>query len=785
MARMYEPHNELLQELRSRVSSRNWRQRVDIARAVERDVRKVLKGVKAGESQDAAIRNVVPSSRRSKMVRALQRYKEEGFEGLIDRRTPREVAVPDAQRRLICAVRRCQPEIRVSEIETLVEVAMGSAPSETTIKRILNGAGLARSKGRPQAAGIEVEELSAAGFELLKAAESQTSAVINIVKAIKSIGRALPKPGTVGQKERKFRNAKGQLTARYNRSRRKRKGEPVAPAYRTAAEKASLRDLGRVAIRTEPEESIEQKVWALISLPVLTRGTRLDELYGPAGSLLEGICGYAYMPETLRKTVSEWALIGAGPIVQQTVADTWHQVSSERWEEGYQASIVYVDNNVKPLWTQMFTRAAKVSSTGRVQPAVVSTFIHSGSGTPIYFESYSGSAPLAPRVLKLLERVESAAKQSVGRLTVIDGECCSAALLKAFKEAKRDLITPLSDPMIKRERFEFGRGNSPRPYRNGDKIREGTITLTASRNRSLQVKARAIVIERRRKKTWTVLVTLADRKVWSARKLADLYFERWPKQEGFFRHAKAAVGLDRIHGYGKRLVANTSVLTTLDETRVQIARFEEQISEIARQRMDLTSVHQEACKSSRAAAQYVAKREERVDAALSSKARHTARFERAVLELREGSKRLKKERNRADVLQRKLDRVNRSNERKQEQLENLKETTAKLMKREKILEADMAQDVLFTSLKVTLGMLIHFVVKEYFPSRPMEWRTFLSRIAMLRGRRETTGETITVTIRANERDLEMMQALERACGRINKRKLTRDGRRLRYLLEWG
>ena len=66
----------------------------------------------------------------------------------------------------------------------------------------------------------------------------------------------------------------------------------------------------------------------------------------------------------------------------------------------------------------------------------------------------------------------------------------------------------------------------------------------------------------------------------------------------------------------------------------------------------------------------------------------------------------------------------------------------------------------------------------------MAWVTFLSRLALLPGRRETTETTVTTFIEANDRDREFMTALDKACARINRRRLTYKDRRLRYVVEW-
>jgi len=570
---MYQPIDRELQQVCASLSPPRWRQRVTKARALEKLLKAILRHIDQGHSQEEAISAETKPSQRSKMLRLLQRYRADGFEGLIDRRTPREREVTKEQRDVIKALRMANPSIPVEEIQGVLQRTFSRSPSPTTIKRVLHEAGLERPVGRPaQRSDVQVEELGAAGLELIRAAEAETGAVGEMVEAVVAVARQLPEPTTGAEAERALRNEHGQFTKRYNRSRRKQPGQAVAPAYRTAAEKRDAKDLGRLSFRTQRAKTIEAKLWALLATPALTFGNRIEELYGPRGKYLEGICGLAYMPDTLRKAVSEWTVAGVGYVLQQAHAASWHRVSVERWERGYQAAVVYIDNTTKPLWTRMFTKSAKVAMTGRVQPALVSTFVQTGVGTPIYFETHSGPAPLAPRVLSLLEQVERAADYPLGRLTVIDGECCSASLLREFKQGGRDLVTPLPATLATPERISFGRGSGPQLYREGDTIREGQITLLDSHDKGRPVEARAIVIEQRTKEGWVALVTLADREEWPARTLADIYYERWPRQENFFRLANGAVGLNQVHGYGKRLVANTSVLTKLDELEQKATR---------------------------------------------------------------------------------------------------------------------------------------------------------------------------------------------------------------------
>ncbi|MFC1482607.1 helix-turn-helix domain-containing protein, partial [Myxococcota bacterium] len=775
---MYEPASEELQAIKERLSAASWKRRVEQARKLERKVLAIHKRIQGGESQESALRTVVDLSQRSRMLRALVRYREEGFEGLFDRRTPRE-PVTAAQRMVIETARRTDPKVAVPRIIELIEQQCNAKVSSSTVKRVLKEAGLERPVGRPSGPsssyplGTKVEELGAAGFELLRAAEAETDAVGELVDTLLELGKELPEPSEVSEEERALRNEKGQLTARYNQAHGKVPGEAVGPAYRTMEEKSAERDLGRLKLRSHNPPAVERRVWALLAMPMLTKGNRFDELYGPLGAHLKGICGYAYMPETLRKSVTEFVLAGASEVLQQVHSATWHRVSRDRWERGYRASVVYVDNTAKPLWSKQFVKSAKVATTGRVQPALVSTYIHSGAGVPIHFETYSGTAPLAPRVLSLLKQAETQSEVPVGRLTVIDGECCSAGLLAAFKNDERDLVTPLPATIATPKRIRFGRGSAPQPFRDGDTIREGTVELKDSHQRGVVVQARAIVIEHwGQSGDWTALATLADPEKWSARQLATLYFERWPNQENFFRQGNKAVALGRVQGYGKRVVANTSVLTKLDEQKVRLERKRHRLEQLEQQHQGQQAALHDLDKQVRRKQRYADKRQERVDAAMQAP-RVTRKGQRALEELKQAHTALGELAERKQQLQAKYQQQEQQRQKTQGQIKRWEAEQAKLESRREILEADVSKDTLLTTLKLTLAMLAHFVVVEYFPHRPMLWATFLTRLALLPGRREITADAITTYIQANPRDRDMMEALQGACEIVNKRQLSK------------
>jgi hypothetical protein len=187
---------------------------------------------------------------------------------------------------------------------------------------------------------------------------------------------------------------------------------------------------------------------------------------------------------------------------------------------------------------------------------------------------------------------------------------------------------------------------------------------------------------------------------------------------------------------------------------------------------------------SRAINRYRTKREERVAAALDQSQTHTRQFAAAVAELQGAVAEERALEQRREPLERRRDQLSARIEKRQAKIDKWQGERDKLQARTEIVEADVTQDTLFTVMKLTLGMLIHFIAVEYFAHRPIEWATFLARIATLPGRRETTADCITVYIYGNRRDIELMRALHGACCNINKRQLTKDGKRLRYAVEW-
>ena len=100
-----------------------------------------------------------------------------------------------------------------------------------------------------------------------------------------------------------------------------------------------------------------------------------------------------------------------------------------------------------------------------------------------------------------------------------------------------------------------------------------------------------------------------------------------------------------------------------------------------------------------------------------------------------------------------------------------------------IRQLDVAQDAIVTATKLTGTQLILYASGEYLSSLKLTPQSFVARVFSLKGRRERRPEEEKVVFYRNPRDPEITGAIEGACRSINARKLTRDGRRLRYAIE--
>src|SRR3974390_1122047 len=133
---MYEPNLPRLAVVKSRISLESWQSRVESARRDAVVLGAIAVRVDGGAALDKAIRQEVPKSRRSWVIRHWRSYREQGFEALIDERGPREPKVAKESGPLVEAAREANPKVSVEEVlQILQRQGVGVLPSASTIKK--------------------------------------------------------------------------------------------------------------------------------------------------------------------------------------------------------------------------------------------------------------------------------------------------------------------------------------------------------------------------------------------------------------------------------------------------------------------------------------------------------------------------------------------------------------------------------------------------------------------------------------------------------------------------
>lgn len=562
---VHEPTTPALIRVKSRISAESWRRRVEQAQHDEVVIRKIVDTKASGKSLNAAMAKVLPANRRSWALRRIPGYREQGFEALIDSRMPREPGVSVACRQVVQTAREMNPRVTPNEaLELLRKQRIAPLPSESTIKRefarVDERRRYARKKARARGGVVEVIELPLAGGELLAAAEIETGGIAALTDEVVRIAEqaVTASDGRTPVKDVELRNADGQFTARYNRARRRKRGEQVASYLRTAEEKAEGRVPSWPRFVREQPETIDAKLRMLVFCWMVVGSKGWDALRAPDVAGLESLTGFAYMPSTLAKFVSALAISGAGQPLIEATGRRWHEVAEEHWQEPGAMAAIYIDNHAKEVWSSLFTQSGKVAHLNRVMPSITTTYAHTGAGTPLVLSVQSGSAPLAPRLVELVDQAETVLETDVERAVVIDAEGCTFDLLESFAKAKRVLITPLKPSRVPSLELTYTRGSYYRPYRDNDELRIAQATLVhKTSGRSLEIGA--LLVRRAHRDADTVLLTTGLALGMEGRDLADLYYRRWPVQENAFKEA-GCVGLSEHRGNCGRIVANVATL---------------------------------------------------------------------------------------------------------------------------------------------------------------------------------------------------------------------------------
>jgi hypothetical protein len=783
---VYESTSPRLQRVKSRISAESWRRRVEQARQDEGLIRQVLDEVTQGASLNEAMARQLPASRRSWAMRRIPRYRQVGFEALIDTRTPREPKVAQACRQSLQAARAANARVTTAEaLQILGGQGVARLPSESTIKREFARVDDQRKyAAKKQRAAHEVVELPFAGGELLLAAEAETGGIAALTGTVMGLAEEahVKAQGQPPAKDVAFRDRLGHFTVGYNRRRRRRRGEDIALHLRTAAEKA----VGRVPTWPrfvhERAGTIDAKL-RMLTFGWLVAGTKgWAALRAPEAAGLEALTGFAYMPSTLAKLVSALAISGAGTPLVQCVGRRWHEVAQAHFSEPGAMAAIYIDNHAKEVWSSLFTQSGKVSHRNRVMPCITTTYAHTGAGTPVVLSVQSGAAPLAPRLVRLVEEAETLLGGAVERAVVIDAEGSTFDLLESFTQRKRVLVTPLRPARAPDLELRYTRGSYFRPYRDHDELRVANCTLRhKTSGRTLELGA--LLVRREHRNSDTVLLTNGLALGMEGRDLADLYFRRWPVQENAFKEAAAAVALDQHRGNCGRMVANVAVITEIERLSARAQRDGVALARLTGDSAALAATAAQTSKSDRRGQAGLATRRRRLDALVARGQTNGSTFARVAVEHQQALVHADQTTAAATTARAAVERNQSRTAKLEQQLTESGARQEHLKPQRTIRQLDVAQDTILTATKLTATQLIAFALRVYLAALPMTPETFVSRVFSARGRKEIEPTVEHVIFYENPRDPEVNAALHDACRRLNQRDLQREGRRLHYAVE--
>lgn len=722
---------------------------------------------------------------RSSIRRWRAAYAKHGVEGLMDWREPPEPErVPQIVREAICTLRRADPATSVQTIIEHVAKFHDVSVGPTTVKNTLAAAGLARRRGSPagntQAGAVPLEF---AGMKLVEAAAVQSGALTALVNTVVEVVASAPRSAEAVAVDRSDRDAFGRFEPGFNRRYRKQPGDVIGPGFKSVEQTRSTKLPTRFHITQVEPEVIERKLWALIVSPLLGTG-RWDGIRIARGDLLGELCGFPYMPSTLDLFTRELKFLGASSSLWETHARIW-LAATRGWGDERSCAVLFIDGSTKPLWTELFTKASKVSATGRVMPSLETICFHTGYGVPLWQTTYSGRAPLVREVPALLERLEQVVgAKEVGRILVIDAEGNSIPFLKGIEAGPsgRAWITRLRPNWVESKRI-FNRSNFTQ-YRDGDRVRMGVADFKDPSGGSYRMR----VIEVERRSTGNVTYLGASMRLpegeWSAKEVANLYFDRWPNQEADFRAVNQAVGSKEVHGYGKKLVDNVAVITQIDELRQSLVLATTRSLE---HKVELAAVDKEA----RAAMSELKRQQRRlstVSSAIDRRIATSARITPAVQQLSAERIALDTElpdtAARAEKIKHRRDKLGQATRKTEERIATLRDEVAALETRRTIFRSDVELDSTFAVLKVSLVLFVRYALRHYFGNPRMDPVTFLERVATLRGSLRYAPDLEIVTIADNPRDPDVMTLLRDHAATINAAALRlRSGRVLRLVIE--
>jgi transposase len=677
-------------------------------------------------------------------------YAKAGIDGLTDGRSQgNHRRIPTEAQGFAVGYASAHPNATKREIRQAVEKQFSIQVSEPGFNQCLQRLGVTVKRAIPERSYVE-EPASCAGFEVIVALAWHvgwppwTASVIQ-----KAIQRAKHSNRFALEPHQDLKGRRhGQFTAQYNRRRDVRQEK-----FKSIELKRQAHSLDSMAIAHVNEKTLARKCLAILTLPFITHNGQVRTVETPAGKALKNFCGFRYGQATLSKFLSELKYLGISADLLRQQVGFWQAALPDSLAVSAKGPLLcyYVDGNTKALWSKHRVKKNKVTMLGRVMGCLEQVFIHDSYGRPIYFETYSGHAPMGEYILSLFEKIEDSLEGPSGRLPVtraivMDGASNSVGTLRAFaSQNKYHYITSLDDNQWDpRKVRQEGR---PQRYRYGPAtLRDCEIELKDSLEKGYLLLTRAIKIDWDRGKT-TYLATSLPKQTIGTSQIVKSYFDRWPDEELPFKVMKAVGCLHRVAGYGKQKMVDVNVKNRQGELTAQIKKLRTQLQD------PLAGIGEHEC---RIAKLIVKERKLRLQSKivdgqrilpqkqseeLQAITREIARHKRQIHSIRKGHSAFKK-------------------------LERAEREWIRLQGKEKVYQVDVELDQIMTFFRVSL-------VNLYIYLAHLMGRSHLSLVKLvytvlsMNGHIWETSASRHITLERDEKDPVTMAALSDCLTKIN------------------
>ena len=698
-------------------------------------------------------RNKVPFSQ-AQYYRYKKKLDQEGSDSLMDKRTRGN------NRRITAEVEvylngyvSGKPEYSLAEIKEVLNKQFDIELSESGISRCLKrlGCGL---KDKPKGQKVKRTYTLCGGFELISALACHMGwpqAVSSVIKKrINQIKRSNCWEENSPEDKKLGRNKQGQFTSRYNRRREVREKR-----FESIDNKREDKNFRGMSISVASSMVIARKSLAMLALPVITNNGMIRSVNTPMGDMLRSVCGFNYKQSTLTKFMAELKYLGVAEYLLRHQIEFWQKFWQKHpiGEMELPVLCYYIDGNTKPLWSKKRVKKNKVTMLGRVMGCIETVFVHDNFGRPIYFESYSGHAPVGEYILSLFKKIEDAlegpgSKLPVNRAIVMDAANNSVRTLRAFAaQNKYHYITSLDDNQWNPRKIRHE--GKPKRYHYGKAtLTDCEIELEDSQDEGYIITSRAIKIEWDYGKR-TVILTSLDPSIVGASCVVKSYFERWPDEELQFRSMKKVACLNRVAGYGKKQQEDIKVLRKQKELQSKIETLRKILTE------SFTVIEEQE-----AAIVKLVKEERKLKAISLIEKGHRILPPKEYERFQEIGREIAKR-------QRTIKKIMEPQKQEFKRLSKFEREWLRLQGKEKVYSVDLELDEIMTFYRVSLVNMYSYLSYELFGKNSISMNRLVHSILHLPAVVEETKEIKKVTLKYNEKDPEIMEKLHEAICKIN------------------